>query len=234
MSLATAIAVIEAPKPAQSDAAAVAPTPAPDAAAEPAQDWRTAMERFSRRQLALLRRHPWVTQIPLAGPPITPSQVGWMEYGLRSMAGTGLTEGEKIQVLGLISLYVRNEAKLEYDMAQAQQAAAAAAEATGGATLQAGPGAYGQVGPASYGQLLRRLIDPTRYPALMAVVESGAFEEAPGYADEDFEFGLQRLLDGVAALIDSRQDPAPKRSSRSTGGGRSGPAGSAVEVPPLP
>lgn len=188
------------------DAAAVAPTPAPGEAAEPAPDWRTAMEQFGRQQLTLLRRHPWVTQIPLAGPPITPSQVGWMEYGLRAMAGTGLTEGEKIQVLGLVALYVRNEAKLEYDMAQAQ-AAALASVTTEESPLQAGPGAYGRVGPATYGDLLRRLIEPSRYPALMAVIDSGALDEAQNYSDEDFEFGLQRILDGVAALIATRQSP---------------------------
>jgi AcrR family transcriptional regulator len=186
------------------DAAAVAPTPDPGGATGQPPDWRTAMERFSREQLKLLRRHPWVTEIPLAGPPITPSQVGWMEYGLRSMADTGLDEGEKIAVLGMIALYVRNEAKLEYDMGQARRAAEAAADASQETMLQAGPGAYGQVGPASYGQLLRRLIDPQQFPALMRVVESGVFEEQPGYTDEDFEFGLQRILDGVAALIRSR------------------------------
>lgn len=186
------------------DAAAGAPTPDPEGSGDEPPDWRTALERFSRQQHQLLRKHPWVAEIPLVGPPITPSQIGWMEYGLRSMAGTGLDEGEKIAVLGMIALYVRNEAKLEYDMARARKAAEEAAAASGAVTLQAGPGAYGQVGPASYGELLRRLIDPQRYPALMAVVESGVFEEQAGYSDEDFEFGLQRILDGIAALIASR------------------------------
>jgi AcrR family transcriptional regulator len=159
------------------DAAAVAPTPDPRGETGLQPDWRTAMEQFSREQLKLLRRHPWVTEIPLAGPPITPSQVGWMEYGLRSMADTGLDEGEKIAVLGLIALYVRNEAKLEYDMGRARRSAEAAAEQSGESqerTLQAGPGAHGQVGPASYGQLLRRLIDPQRFPALMKVVDAAS------------------------------------------------------------
>src|SRR5690606_36007972 len=186
------------------DAAAGAPTPDPENTGGEPPDWRTALERFSRQQHRLLRKHPWIAEIPLMGPPITPSQVGWMEYGLRSMAGTGLDEGEKIAVLGMIALYVRNEVKLEYDMTRARKAAEAAAAESKDAPLQAGPAAYGQVGPASYGELLRRLIDPQRYPALMAVVESGVFEEQPGYSEEDFEFGLQRILDGVAALIASR------------------------------
>jgi AcrR family transcriptional regulator len=183
------------------DAAAVAPAPSP----EPASDWRSAMEQFGRQQLALFRRHPWVTQIPLSGPPVTPSQIGWMEYGLSAMADTGLEEGEKVQVLSMVALYVRNEAKLEYDMAQAY-AAAVAAHAEGGqeGALQIGPSAFGQTGPATYGDLLRRLVDPARYPALTAVIDSGAFDDTHNYSDEDFEFGLQRILDGVAVLVASR------------------------------
>ena len=183
----------------------------PMRAPEPAPDWRAGMELFARHQRALFHRHPWVTQLPLSGPPITPNQIAMMEIGLSAMAGSGLDEFEKIQVLGMIALYVRNEAKLEYDMKRAYEAALASAE---GDSLQVGPSAYGQTGPATYGDILRRLVDPAKFPALTAVIESGAFDDSHSYTDEDFEFGLQRILDGIAAHLaaKSRAPQPPRRS----------------------
>ena len=134
--------------------------------------------------------------------------LGVCPLGLSAMAGSGLDEFEKIQVLGMIALYVRNEAKLEYDMKRAYEAALASAE---GDSLQVGPSAYGQTGPATYGDILRRLVDPAKFPALTAVIESGAFDDSHNYTDEDFEFGLQRILDGIAAHLaaKSRADHEP-------------------------
>jgi hypothetical protein len=48
-------------------------------------------------------------------------------------------------------------------------------------------------------------VDPSRYPALWKVIESGVFDDMVGLNDDDFEFGLARILDGVAALITSRR-----------------------------
>src|SRR5688572_25554786 len=61
---------------------AAQPMPAP----EPAPDWRAGMEFFARHQRGLFHRHPWVTQLPLSGPPITPNQIAMMEVGLSAMA----------------------------------------------------------------------------------------------------------------------------------------------------
>jgi hypothetical protein len=47
---------------------------------------------------------------------------------------------------------------------------------------------------------LRELVDFDRYPALQRALHAGA----KPYAGDQFEFGLQRLLDGVASLIRGR------------------------------
>jgi hypothetical protein len=48
--------------------------------------------------------------------------------------------------------------------------------------------------------MLRELTDPRRFPALAAFLASGAFDVADG-PDDEFTFGLERILDGVAALV---------------------------------
>jgi len=57
---------------------------------------------------------------------------------------------------------------------------------------------------ATYGRLFRKLTDTERFPALHAVIESGAID-TPDAPDNQFVFGLERILDGIAALINSRR-----------------------------
>ena len=54
--------------------------------------------------------------------------------------------------------------------------------------------------------LIQDLIEPTRFPALSKIgqaYKSGAIA-APDH-DRNFEFGLQRVLDGIAVFIDQRR-----------------------------
>jgi hypothetical protein len=130
-----------------------------------------------------------VLRIPISGPPVTPNAIAWLEVGLDCLRDTGLEEHEKLSVILLVTGYVRNQGLLQADIAAAQAAGAAAAD----------PEMM-----ASYGRLLARLTDPERFPALQAVLASGAFDE-PDEADYDFTFGLERVLDGIETLIDRRR-----------------------------
>ena len=50
-----------------------------------------------------------------------------------------------------------------------------------------------------YPALLRRLVDPARFPALAAAVDAGVFDQSDGGPLTEFHSGLDRLLDGIAA-----------------------------------
>jgi AcrR family transcriptional regulator len=152
------------------------------------EEWRDALKRWAREHLAVLRRYPWVVRIPLSGPPITPNSVRWFESGLSALQGTGLSEQQKLAVLLLVNGFVRNEMMLATDLAMAAEAA--------GVPITS---------PGTYGKLLARLIDSTRFPAIDKLVAAGVFE-GPGDSNPDaqFEFGLECLLDGIAALIRKR------------------------------
>jgi AcrR family transcriptional regulator len=175
--------------------AAFATPPAPPAAGE---GWRPALSRWVRDHLAVLRRHPWVVRIPLGGPPIMPHQVVWFERALSCLKETGLTGAEKLSVLLLVNGFVRNEALLSADLHGAARAS--------GTTLERAT--------AAYGRLLSGLIDPQRFPELSAIVAAGLFD-GTGDTDDDFDFGLERILDGIAARI---RRPAPRRRRRVTSG----------------
>jgi AcrR family transcriptional regulator len=149
--------------------------------------WREALSAFAWAILAAYRRQPWVLGIPVSGAPITPNQIAWLERGLSALRETDLTEAEKMSVIILLSGFVRNEATL--------------AASINAAILVSGLTA--QEAMAGYGRLLRRLIDAERFPALHAVIASGALD-TPDSPDVQFAFGLERILDGVSALMRDR------------------------------
>jgi len=64
--------------------------------------------------------------------------------------------------------------------------------------------------PENYGRQIARLVDQTTFPSVYAAVVSGALEDEdpsdPGM-DAEFEFGLERILDGIAVLIENQRSP---------------------------
>jgi AcrR family transcriptional regulator len=167
--------------------AAGGPAPAVPAAGE---GWRAGLSRWARAELDFHRRHPWVMRIPISGPPVTPNQIAWLDRGLGCLRDTGLEEGEKLSVMLLLTGYVRNYATLEADLAEAARAS----------------GADPRAAASNYGRLLAKLTDAERFPALHTLVASGIFEgaEEPEDPDAEFAFGLERVLDGVDALVRAR------------------------------
>jgi AcrR family transcriptional regulator len=148
-------------------------------------DWRERLERWARATAQALREHPWAVNAPIAGPPLAPHAVAWFEDALAALENTGLTEAEKPSVVLMISGYVTNHVTV---MAQVGQGF------LGGSPDAAMRG---------YADTLRRLADRERFPALNAVLDAGVFDRADP-PDQEFAFGLERILDGVGALIRTR------------------------------
>jgi AcrR family transcriptional regulator len=157
-----------------------------------ATSWRNGLEGWCRAYRELLLRHPWMLQVPLTGPPATPHQLGWMESALAAMDGMALSAQESTQVLLQLNVYVRGDVALGVSIGEADD------ESVSG----------------TWAMRVRALTDQARFPTVHAMLASGEFDEDDDPA-EQFEFGLQRMLDGVALLVDAR-----------AGGGLSDPAGS--------
>jgi AcrR family transcriptional regulator len=159
---------------------AVGPPPA-ELDPAPEEGWRAAVERWARATSARTRAHPWILQtLPLLGPPATPHQLTWLEYGLRALRPTPLTEPEKLQVILLIEAHIFGDVTFS------------------GAEV---------ADDGSYETLFAKHLDPARFPALVQAFVGGAFaetEDPEADRDAQFAFGLTRILDGVAQLIESR------------------------------
>ena len=170
-------------------AGGVPPPPAPD------EDWRDGLERWARHYRDALNAHPWAIRVPINGPPVTPNQLRWLEDALHSLRAVPLGAQAKMSVVLLVSGFVRNDATLEADIDEAAARAGVPVEQF-------------MVG---YGRLVARLTDPAEFPQLHAVVAAGALDDDEGL-DVEFEFGLQRVLDGIALLVQERSaGDAPSR-----------------------
>jgi AcrR family transcriptional regulator len=179
----------------------VAVGPPPDV--DDRDGWRAGLSRWALAVRAALRRHSWVLHAPLHGPPITPNQIGWLEAALRCLRTTALEEGEKLASVLLVSGLAWRESTLAVDIE----------------TAQASDNKWLQVA-LNYGTTLAGLVDADRHPHVSAMVASGIFEE-PGDPDYEFAFGLERILDGIEALVASRAVAKPARRRAGRGGGAS-------------
>jgi len=149
----------------------------------PGETWRDGLSRWAWAMRAAIRRHPWVVRIPISGLPIMPHEIAWFEDALACLVGTGLTEARKASVAMLLSGYVRNLATTEADIEAVIRAS----------------GLSPDEWMASYPRMLRQLAEPGRYPALTAFIEAGVFDAADE-PDDEFVFGLGRILDGIEPL----------------------------------
>ncbi len=163
-------------------------------------DWRTRLRTWAVFQRDMLDRHPWITQMPMAAPPVAPNSLHFVERGLEAMDGSGLADTDKLRVIGLLSSFALSEARMAADAMRAAKAATAAE-----ATRAANAGPAGTAGdpppPDSYEALLRELVDQRTYPRLYRLAWAPK-PDGPPSEREEFLFGVDTILDGIQALID--------------------------------
>ncbi|MGW4500907.1 TetR/AcrR family transcriptional regulator [Micromonospora sp. NPDC004336] len=164
--------------------AAYGEPPAPRA---PGEGWRPAIARWAYATVTAIRRHPWIRQVPVGGPPMGPNGVRWMEQGLAALRGTGLRGTERLSTILLVDGYARYWATLTADMTEAA------------AREQLSPDDVG----ARYWQQLARLTRHGPYPAIRELLADAELE-SDGEHDAEWRFGLDRILDGVEVLIRDR------------------------------
>jgi AcrR family transcriptional regulator len=156
------------------------------AAAESLQgDWRARLEAFGRQEWALYLRHPWMLQIAQGRPMLGPNSMRSTDIALRAIDGLGLTEDEMLAAVVTLSSFVAGLAKTTVEAMQA-------ADRTGISDEEWWEIQGEYVGPA---------VVAGELPMLTKVGEAGAFNSM----FDNFEFGLQRVLDGLGVLVEGRR-----------------------------
>jgi AcrR family transcriptional regulator len=150
-------------------------------APEPAAGgWRAALTEWTERLLDGYLRHPWILAATVGARPIGPHELDWMERGLTVLTGTPLTAAERLDTLAVLTGQARMFAE--------QHTAARQPEALLAAAIDRAITRHGD-----------------RFPALAATMA----EAGPDGQDQAFRYGLDRVLDGVEALINRRSGRSP-------------------------
>lgn len=151
---------------------------------DPGQDWRSRITAWAEAFRDGLRKHPWILQVPLTEPPLSPNQLTWMEAALHAFDGTPLTPRDKLSAMLLVNIYVRGTVQLTLNMLTRSAEEAAAADRL-------------------YNQRLRLLASEDRFPAIAAGVQqpNSAEELDLDFEAEGFRDGLDTVLDGIQARI---------------------------------
>jgi AcrR family transcriptional regulator len=162
--------------------------------------WRAQLETAARLTWALFRRHRWLAPVmSLTRPQLAPNALKHTEWVLSSLEGLGLHPVAMVHIHVMMFSYVRG-------LATSLEAEAEAEQDTGITSDE-----WIQSQEAT----MTALVGSAQFSAMMKVMMESEFDLD---LDTLFDFGLERMLDGLAVLI-AAQGPAAK-------GGRSRQAGS--------
>jgi AcrR family transcriptional regulator len=156
-------------------------------------DWRGAVSAIARRTRAAFVRHPWAL-VALQGSQFGPNAMRHFEQSLAASAGTGLGPAASMELLALVDAYVSGNA---LQAAESLQRAAMA---------RANPQAVRAAIEYGLTQLRTGQFPHTEALASGWNPDAGPDQPAgppldPKRLDEQFERGLQAVLDGAAARM---------------------------------
>jgi AcrR family transcriptional regulator len=142
--------------------------------------WRSKLTRWAVANFERLEQHPWLIELVGSVRSVGPRWTSWLEVGLAAMANLPLNASEKLAVLTVIDGHLRSTARLRFGVKASPQWA------------------------ADFGRMLQRSVADDVYPTLGAMVRRGEFD-VPGMSMEQmFDFGLDRILDGIEAYSERR------------------------------
>jgi AcrR family transcriptional regulator len=160
---------------------ATPPEPGPDG-------WRAKLELLARLQWGAYRRHSWLAPTVLNSlmhPPVVVNGLLQLDWALRALAGLGLPARTMLHTTVTVNGYVAGIAVSQALEVETEQATGMSGKHPGKADEA----------------MLAELFESGRFPTLSSMgAETGQLDDL----DELFEFGLQRQLDGIAALLANR------------------------------
>lgn len=149
--------------------------------------WRARLAAIAHDNQALYRRHPWLLQISLTRPVLGPHALAKYDRELGALEGLGLSDVEMDAALTLVLQFVSGAMRSRLEAEEARRR-------TGMSDAQWWE---------AHAPLLETLIDPERFPLATRVGSAaGEAHGGPFNPAHAFEFGLQRVLDGLERYLD--------------------------------
>lgn len=144
--------------------------------------WRTRVRRVAEANLGLLRAHPWLLHVNDDRVALGPGTIAKYDHELHAFDGTGLSDLDRDAALTFVLDFTRSSAA---------------------AMLRTGQhGDFAEVWQESVAPLTRYVDDA--YPLARRVGQAaGEHMAAPYSASHAWEFGLRRVVAGLADLIET-------------------------------
>jgi AcrR family transcriptional regulator len=152
----------------------------------PAGNWRARLEAVAHANRDLFLRHPWAIRLATGRPPLGPHLMRKYDLELRTVDGLGLDEAQMDLLVTLVNGFVRGTVSGLQDPASAQQVTGIAEDPW-----------WTAMAPHA-----ERFFDAEHFPTAARVGPvAGIDRRAADARERSFEFGLDRLLDGIGVLI---------------------------------
>ncbi|GMK40910.1 TetR family transcriptional regulator [Paenibacillus sp. CCS19] len=154
-------------------------------------NWREEMKAYVEASVDIFVRHPWYADIPIVGVPSTPNTLRYVDWAIHTMRDFPISDYEKMSFLLLLSSYARAVGLIRRDLMLSMKAG----------------GTFENFSGSSFGPALRQLVKPEQYPSLYPVIASGVYtgeQEQDNPIGDDLDFGLERILDGMASYLECK------------------------------
>ncbi|GAA5197708.1 TetR/AcrR family transcriptional regulator [Microbacterium jejuense] len=150
------------------------------------QDWRAASAMWARRLFEQFSARPWLLDVPRTVP-LTPHNAAWLDELIGALAPTGMGAQQMLNCAYLLDSHARYGADLRRDAP------------TPAELRRANPDQQRAMGAVR--EFLDVQLRARRLDAVADVMQEPMFlaDEPPL---DGFEFGLDRILDGIAAYVE--------------------------------
>ncbi|MEV4620646.1 TetR/AcrR family transcriptional regulator [Asanoa sp. NPDC049573] len=142
--------------------------------------WAENVRAIARRTRLVMLEHPWFTTLAITRPPIGPNALAYLDSSLSAVRGAGLELPEASRLLGTVTSFVIGVVAAELADSEPRDQAGAG-----------GPAWQETVAP-----YMRDMMATGRFPSLAQLITQDHDDEDP---DDQFEFGLDCLIAGIAA-----------------------------------
>ena len=166
----------------------------PPRPAEPRGDWRAEVARWAHSKRRMLCARPWLAELPFVAAPHGPNWLRWLDALTEPLSTTGLTAADIGQMISIVDGYTRGASDTSISLARARAR-----------------GISEQQWAAAVGADLGRAIGDPRFRTFAAVLTAPS-DGKPRTMDESFDFGLQRVLDGIELYIGSATAQTARRA----------------------
>ncbi|XVU29437.1 TetR/AcrR family transcriptional regulator C-terminal domain-containing protein [Actinoplanes sp. CA-054009] len=152
-------------------------------------DWRDCAEALARLQWRMYRDHPWLAQaVSFTRPLLAPHAMAHTEWTMRALQSRGFGPDAQFKAAVMLANYVRGTAVNLEEEAQAEQET----------------GMTDEQWMASQGERFEAVLGTGKLPLMARYITEGGHDFT---LDVLLEYGLQRLLDGLEAVSQSKDSP---------------------------